>query len=297
MAGTSGCASASASQTVAKCISIAGHDRAVDPVGDAATRWAEQLAAWAIPDEILAQAPETPWTCLPADFAVEGEDPVSTASTPFEREVLPPDGSVLDVGCGGGRASLALVPPAARIIGVDESADMLRRLERSAARRGVTVATHEGRWPEVAARTPRADLVVCHHVAYNVPDIAPFLDALTAHAELAVVVELTSVHPQSVWSEAWRWFWDLDRPSGPTADDLVAVVRERGWRPEVWRSRRPPDDGPFADPARAVRSTLRRLCLPADRADDVAAFLRDHPLAWPDEVVTLRWPGVDAHGS
>ena len=133
MAGTSGCASASASQTVAKCISIAGHDRAVDPVGDAATRWAEQLAAWEIPDEILAQAPETPWTCLPADFAVEGEDPVSTASTPFEREVLPPDGSVLDVGCGGGRASLALVPPAARIIGVDQSADMLRQLERSAA--------------------------------------------------------------------------------------------------------------------------------------------------------------------
>ena len=174
---------------------------------------------------------------------------------------------------------------------------MLRELERSAAVRGVTVTTHQGRWPEVAATTPRADLVVCHHVAYNVPDMGPFLDALTAHAELAVVVELTSVHPQSVWSEAWRRFWDLDRPSGPTADDLVAVVRERGWRPEVWRSRRPPDEGPFADPARAVGSTLRRLCLPPERADEVAAFVRAHPLAWPDEVVTLRWPGEDAHGS
>ena len=134
MAGTSGCASASASQTVAKCISIAGHDRAVDPAGDAATRWAEQLSAWEIPAEIVAQAPESPWTCLPADFAVGSVGPVSTASSPFEREVLPPDGSVLDVGCGGGRASLALVPPAARIIGVDQSADMLRELERSAAR-------------------------------------------------------------------------------------------------------------------------------------------------------------------
>ena len=197
MAGTSGCASARASQTVAKCISIAGHDRTVDRSGDAATRWAELLMGWEIPGEILARAPETPWTCVPADFAVEGEDPVSTASTPFEREVLSPDGSVLDVGCGGGRASLALVPPAARLIGVDLSADMLRQLERSAARCSVTATTLEGRWPEVAARVPRADLVVCHHVAYNVPDIAPFLDALTAHAELAVVVELTSVHPQS----------------------------------------------------------------------------------------------------
>ena len=174
---------------------------------------------------------------------------------------------------------------------------MLRQLERSAARRGVTVATHEGRWPEVAARTPRADLVVCHHVAYNVPDIAPFLDALTAHAELAVVVELTSVHPQSVWSEAWRWFWDLDRPSGPTADDLVAVVRERGWRPEVWRSRRPPDDGPFADPTGpSARRCAGSACPPTGPTTSLA-FLRNHPLAWPDEVVTLRWPGDEAHGS
>jgi SAM-dependent methyltransferase len=283
---------------VAKCISIAGHDRAVDPAGDAATRWARQLSAWEIPQEILAQAAETPWTCVPTDFAVEDERPVTTASTPFERQVLPPGGgSVLDVGCGGGRASLALVPPAARVIGVDRSAGMLRQLERSAALRGVEVVTREGRWPDVAATTPRADLVVCHHVVYNVPDIGPFLDALTAHAELAVVVELTAVHPQVVWSDAWRRFWDLDRPSGPTADDLVAVVRERGWRPEVWRARRPPDEGPFADPDRAVRSTLRRLCLPAERVDEVAGFLRDHPLAWPDEVVTLRWPGDDAHGS
>jgi len=269
----------------------------VDPAGVAATRWAEQLSAWEIPAEILARAPETPWKCLPADFAVESEEPISTASTPFEREVLPPDGSVLDVGCGGGRASLALVPPAARVIGVDQSADMLRQLERSAAVRGVAVATNEGRWPDIAAATPRADLVVCHHVVYNVPDIGLFLDALTAHAQLAVVVELTSVHPQSAWSEAWRWFWDLDRPSGPTADDLVAVVRERGWRPEVWRSPRGPEEGPFADRARAVRSTLRRLCLPADRADEVDAYLRKRPLAWPGEVVTLRWPGDEAHGS
>ena len=161
----------------------------------------------------------------------------------------------------------------------------------------MTVATLEGRWPEVATRTPRADLVICHHVVYNVSDLAPFLDTLTAHAEVAVVVEVTALHPQSVWNEAWRRFWDLDRPSGPTADDLVAVVRERGSRPEISRARRPRDEGPFADPARAVRSTLRRLCLSADRAGDVAAFLRDRPLAWPDEVVTLRWPGDDAHGS
>src|SRR5262245_59159071 len=141
MAGTSGWASAIDSQTVAKCISIAGHDRAVDPDGEAASRWAQQLAGWAIPERILAQAPETPWTCVPADFAVVGDGPTRTASTPFELEVLSDGGDVLDVGCGGGRASLALVPPAARIVAVDQSDAMLRQLEEAAARRAANVET------------------------------------------------------------------------------------------------------------------------------------------------------------
>jgi SAM-dependent methyltransferase len=278
---------------VAKCISIAGHDRAVDPEGDAASRWARELERWAIPEEILAHAPETPWTCVPADFAVDGDGPLCTASTPFELEVLPDGGDVLDVGCGGGRAALALVPPAARIVGVDQSGGMLRQLQEAAAVRApsVTVETIHGRWPDIASSAPLVDLVVCHHVVYNAPDIGPFVDALTAHARRAVVVELTAVHPQSAWNEAWRHFWALDRPDGPTADDLVELLGERGLPPEVWRHHRPPEGPwPFADEARAVRSTLRRLCLTPERADEVADFLHDHPLAWPDEVVTLRWP-------
>ena len=261
----------------------------MDPDGDAASRWGQQLERWAIPQEILARAPETPWTCVPADFAVD-DGPTRTASTPFELEVLPEAGDVLDVGCGGGRASLALVPPAARIVGVDQSGAMLRQMEGAAAARAVTVETIQGRWPDVAPSAPPVDLVVCHHVVYNAPDIGPFVDALTAHARRAVAIELTAVHPQSSWNEAWRHFWAIDRPLGPTADDLVAVLRDRGRTPEVWRHRRPPDDPPpFTDEERAVRSTLRRLCLPAERADEVADFLHDHPLRWPDEVVTLRW--------
>jgi hypothetical protein len=167
---------------------------------------------------------------------------------------------------------------------------MLGRLEEAAASRGVVVDAIEGRWPDVAASAPLVDLVVCHHVVYNAPDIGPFVDALTAHARRAVVVEVTAVHPQSPWNEAWRHFWAVDRPVGPTADDLVAVLRDRGRAPELWRHRRPPDDSPpFTDDERAVRSMRRRLCLRPDRADEVADFLRDHPLTWPDEVVTLRW--------
>ncbi len=253
------------------------------------------LASWAIPADVLAVAPEHPWRHPPEDFVVPSSGPVETPSTPVEREVLPIGGTVLDVGCGGGRASLALVPPAARIVGVDESDAMLERFEVAAAERGVEHACHRGRWPEVASDVPDLDVVVCHHVVYNVPDVVSFLEALTAHARLAVVVELTAGHPLTTWSLAWQHFWGIERPSGPTAEDLVGVVRALGWGPEVWR-RRPVGHDPLADRERAVRSTRRRLCLSADRDQEVADFLDLHPLVWPRDIVTVRWPGESGGG-
>ncbi len=262
------------------------------PADDAASDWAAALAGWAIPDEILAQAPESPWAYVPADFAADGAGTVETPSTPFERDVLPIMGTVLDVGCGGGRASLALAPPASLITGIDENPAMLAQLTRTARARGVATSTQLGRWPDVASAAPIADVVVCHHVVYNVADIVPFLTALTTHARLAVVLELTSRHPQVAWSDAWRHFWGIERPTRPTADDLIGLVRALGWAPEVWRHQRPAGDDPFRDADRAVRSTILRLCLTAERADEVHAYLAEHPLRWSDEVITIRWPQV-----
>ena len=92
----------------------------------AAQHWADQLAAWAIPTEILDQAPESPWFHDPATFAVDDTLSRDSVSTVRAREVLPPHrGTVLDVGCGGGRSSLPLAPPAARLVGVDENPAML----------------------------------------------------------------------------------------------------------------------------------------------------------------------------
>ena len=68
---------------------------------DAAERWQAELAGWAIPDEILAQAPESPWGFPPELFAAP-PDPIDTPSRDRALEALPPGGSVLDVGCGGG---------------------------------------------------------------------------------------------------------------------------------------------------------------------------------------------------
>ncbi len=118
----------------------------------AAEAWRSSLEALAIPAEILAQAPADPWQLPRELFVVEdGADLPTTPSRRHAAEALRPGGSVLDVGCGGGRASLALVPPAAEVTGVDESAEMLTEFSRAAGARGVAAAAVPGKWPDVAA--------------------------------------------------------------------------------------------------------------------------------------------------
>src|SRR2546430_2930411 len=82
--------------------------------GSAERRWREDLAAWAIPQHILDAAPESPWHFPVELFARRADAAQSrmTASTLRALEALPMDGSVLDVGCGAGAASLPLAAKA-----------------------------------------------------------------------------------------------------------------------------------------------------------------------------------------
>jgi SAM-dependent methyltransferase len=264
----------------------------VSPSLEPAARWAEQLERWAIPEEILAQAPVSPWQHDTATFAVDDTLDRNTPAAEIARAVLPASGgSVLDVGCGGGRAAVSLVPPAERLIGVDQSPAMLAEFTRAAAAAGAASMTIDGRWPDVAGLTPVADVVVCHHVAYNVADIEPFLLALTAHARLAVVLVLPPGHPLSAWNDAWRHFWGLERPNGPTAGDLADVLAGLGLDAERWDVPRPPLAAAAADAASRIGSARRRLCLSEDRDDELAAYLDAHEPQWSDINVVFRWPG------
>ena len=255
----------------------------------AAQQWADDLASWAIPAEILAAAPESPWIHPVEMFTVDGDVPDSV-SHQRARAALPVSGTVLDVGCGGGRAAMALVPPAARVIGVDEQQKMLDRFAVAALERGVAAETFLGFWPQESPRTPSADVVVCHHVVYNVADLVPFVQALSAHATRRVVVELPTSHPLTHMAPLWREFWDLERPTGPTAEDCLAVAREAGIEPtmETWV-----DDSFSAraklSPEQQARFMRIRLCLPEDREPEVAAFLAHASDPPARRTATLWW--------
>ena len=271
----------------------------------ALARWRERLEDWAIPEEILAAAPESPWGCPVGLFRSRARRAGSRPATPSNREAarfLPAGGTVLDVGAGGGAASLPLAGMAGRLVAVDESPAMVAAFLAAAEAAGVAAEGVEGRWPEVAGRVAPADVVVCHHVLYNVADLAPFADALTGHARRRVVAELTDRHPLVGLGPLWRRFHDLERPTGPGADDAVAALEALGLRVarQDWESQ---DRFGFDDLDELVTFTRRRLCLPADRDPEVAAALLDEGTrqvdgVWvsgqPRRVTTLSWPGSAA---
>ncbi len=255
-----------------------------------AERWRRELAAWAIPDEILASAPADPWGHIVSRFTRRTDAAVAHPAGPtltHARAAMPAEGarfpgSVLDVGAGAGAASLPLTPR--ELIAVDESAAMLAELSRRAAALDVPVRTIEGRWPDVAGDTPVADVAVCAHVVFNVPDLVGFFTALNAHARRRVVVELPDRHPTSWLNPLWEHFHGLRRPTTPTADDAVAIARELGYDVSVERHRAP--DSHYSSIEEMAASACRRLCLAPSRADEVAQAARELGV-WPQE--RTRW--------
>jgi SAM-dependent methyltransferase len=263
--------------------------------------WRNTMREWALPDAILAAAPESPW-----GFPVELFRSRAELATPGDlsyanrraRDALPAGGTVLDVGAGAGAASLPLRPRCSLIVAVDSSAAQLAEFRRQARRAGVTARTVQGEWPAVSTSTPVADVVVCNHVAYNVADLAPFARALTHHARRRVVMEVTSRHPTAWMADLWWRFHALPRPDHPDADDVISVLRDIGLTVRRHAEVSARRAGGFERREDAVAWIRRRLCLDASRDADVAAALGDRLVYdgafWSvrppiDPVVTVWW--------
>jgi SAM-dependent methyltransferase len=249
-------------------------------VSSAAQRWTQQLAAWAIPDDIVAAAPESPYGFPPEPFrrrAAHAESRDRVPTTVRAIESLPEGGTVLDVGTGGGATSLPLAGRASTIVGVDAQPDMLLLFEAAGRAANVRTAGVLGRWPDVEEKTPKADVVVCGHVAYNVADLASFVLALDRHAATRVVLELTDRHPLAWMGDLWKRFHGLARPDGPTVDDAVAVLEEVGLTPtrQDWIPGDEECAGGFDSREDAIALVRRRLCLTREFDDEIGRALGD----------------------
>lgn len=252
----------------------------------ASEKWKQDLESWGIPQEIIDQAPESPWIHPPVFFQI----PQLIDPTPSHQkaiDALPEGGSILDIGCGGGIAAFAMGSKAALVIGVDHQSEMLDMFTNNAKQRNIYSKVYEGFWPAVEKNVEVADVAVAHHVVYNVQEIVPFLNAMGSHARKRVVLEMPQHHPLSNLSEAWKYFWKIDRPENPTPQDLMNVLGEMGINAhlQLWdgklRQERNVDD--------AVRFTRIRLCLPESREPEVRQFLENHPPLEMRPLATIWW--------
>ncbi len=271
--------------------------------GELLDKWRADLAAWAIPEHITGAVTDSPWVLPRQVFARRADRLMREPAGPSNeraKEALGPAGTVLDIGSGAGAACLPLAPHATTVTAVDTDQDMLTLLAERAAAAGLDQRAVCGGWPDVAAQVGPADVVTCHHVVYNVPEIWDFLAPLTSHARRRVVLELTTAHPLTSLNPLWLRFHGLRRPDGPTAEDLLAILAAAGVRAGHTEWSRPAE-ADYTGFAELIDVTRRRLCLPADRASEVEAALldvgsqRERPGDLGSsgrDVVTIWWEGT-----
>lgn len=241
----------------------------------AADRWREALAGWAIPPELLAGVDESPYRWPVELFrrrhaSAEEADPSPTLE--LVSRLAGAGGSVLDIGAGTGRASLPLAVGGHSVVGVEKSADMAKALREEVRAAGVDYTVVETAWPG-ELDLGRFDVVMAAHVVYDVPEIVPFLAAMSSHAARAVVLELTESHPWVPLAPYYRALHGLERPEGPTVDDLAAVVGGLlGRPPTVERWERP--GGAWFESWDEIEELYgRRLVVPAERRHEVRRLL------------------------
>ncbi len=246
--------------------------------------WERSLADWAIPAEILDQASISPWRLKPESFApsaLRAKSPtVMKIRELLKRAAEPELRSLIDVGCGAGGISLALLDEVTSITAVDVSGEMLesyRRRYDEAGEPQVTLNLIQGSWLSVTQASGSAGVVVCANVLYNVPNPCEFITKLNDAALIGVVIEIHENHPHSVANPAWKHFWNIDRPEEPTASQLVEIVKSLGINPETSSFLRDSEETRPLD-VDLVESIRQRICLDASRDPEIREFLNDNPV-------------------
>ncbi len=243
----------------------------------ASARWREQLLRWTAPppeDSDPAAPPTDGWRAHADRFRALNTS-LRGREEPFVRFLqpwLPPSATVLDVGAGGGRYALPLAERGVRVTAVEPSEGMRGVLAEAASERGLNLTIVPQRWPPAPVEMEAADVVICANVAYDVADLAPFVQALDQTARRLVAVALTLTHPVGHTADLWQQFRGWTVPDGPTYLDVAAVVFETGIACNVTLLPTAPTLR-FADWDAAVAFYRRRLGLRPDAVRDAA--LRD----------------------
>ena len=145
----------------------------------------------------------------------------------LEREVTPLS-TVLDVGAGTGRFTIALAPRVEHITAVEPNATMLDYLRRDMVEQGQTnITIVETTWQD-APDDLSADIVICSHVLYPIKEIVPFLAKLQAATRRSCYLYLRADHIDALTAHLWRHFHGDERCLPPVYIHALDVLFEMG---------------------------------------------------------------------
>lgn len=140
---------------------------------------------------------------------------------------LRPDDTVLDIGAGTGRHTVALAREARHVTALDPSAAMLDFLRGDLEDQGLTnVDVIEGGWPAVEA--PEVDIAISAHVLYPIEDVVSFLQAMDGHARRLCFLHLMTAQPWFDQLDLWRAVHGEERRKQPTYIEAVNVLHQLG---------------------------------------------------------------------
>ncbi len=136
--------------------------------------------------------------------------------------------SVLDIGAGTGRFTLALAPQARYITAVEPNAAMLDYLRHDASEQGLSNISYvQSTWQD-APNDLHADIVICSHVLYPIRDIVPFLAKLRAATRRTCYIYMRATPIDAVTAHLWRHFHGDERCLPPGYIHALDVLYEMG---------------------------------------------------------------------
>ncbi|GAC1547902.1 MAG: class I SAM-dependent methyltransferase [Herpetosiphon sp.] len=157
------------------------------------------------------------------------------ANDPFGSvllEELRPSDSVLDVGAGAGRHSIALASIVRLVTAVEPATTMLAHLEAEAERRGFdNVVVVASAWEEAAVEPH--DIVLASHVLYPIAEAVTFLRKLDAATRRVCYITLRVDDMVPQIAPLWHAVWGRERPREPGFLDLYNLLFALGIRPDV----------------------------------------------------------------
>jgi SAM-dependent methyltransferase len=134
--------------------------------------------------------------------------------------------SVLDVGAGTGRFSLALAPKVEHIFAVEPSVAMLDFFRQDATEKDLrNISFVQKTWQE-APDNLRADIVICSHVIYPIRDIEPFLLKLQEATLQGCYIYVRSTHIDALTAGLWQHFHHDERCLPPSYIHVLDVLYE-----------------------------------------------------------------------